>query len=105
METRCFDWQDGVITEYQKNCRSVAGAVPVVCMGASPLCPHHSWCPAHGGPCRCMNMPSLLAVVQVPPPMVICVALDRTGGNFEGNLEDWKRRYNATEGVDYWHFC
>src|SRR5690242_7918957 len=37
---------------------------------------------------------------EAVPPVIICVALDRTGGELEKNLAsmNWK------EGQDYWHF-
>jgi len=38
---------------------------------------------------------------QAKPPLVICVALDRTNGEFESNV----KAMNLVEGVDYWHFC
>jgi len=34
------------------------------------------------------------------PPIVICVTLDRTNGEFENNLKS----LNLVEGVDYYHF-
>lgn len=33
------------------------------------------------------------------PPIVCCVALDRTGGKFEANV----RSVGLTEGVNLWH--
>eukprot|EP00026_Physarum_polycephalum_P010444 Phypoly_transcript_10608.p1 GENE.Phypoly_transcript_10608~~Phypoly_transcript_10608.p1 ORF type:complete len:174 (+),score=33.03 Phypoly_transcript_10608:740-1261(+) len=38
---------------------------------------------------------------EAKPPLVICVALDRTNGEFEENVN----ALNLVEGVDYWHFC
>lgn len=35
------------------------------------------------------------------PPLVMCVALDRTNGDFEKTVAS----LNLVEGVDYWHFC
>jgi len=35
------------------------------------------------------------------PPVITCVALDRTDGAFESNL----RSRGWTEGVDFFHFC
>eukprot|EP01132_Coremiostelium_polycephalum_P004538 gene4538-5654_t len=37
---------------------------------------------------------------QVKPPIIICVALDRSNGAFEENLNS----LNLKEGIDYWHF-
>jgi len=37
---------------------------------------------------------------QVTPPVVICVALDRTDGEFEKNVKNM----NLIEGEDYYHF-
>jgi len=37
---------------------------------------------------------------QAKPPLVICVALDRTNGHFEKNLKS----LNLCEGIDYYHF-
>lgn len=37
---------------------------------------------------------------QVKPPLIICVSLDRTDGQFEANLAS----LNLVEGVDYFHF-
>ena len=38
---------------------------------------------------------------EARPPLVTCVALDRTGGAFEANLAS----LGLTEGVDYYYFC
>ncbi|EGC40144.1 hypothetical protein DICPUDRAFT_146960 [Dictyostelium purpureum] len=37
---------------------------------------------------------------QAKPPLVICVALDRSNGEFENNLNS----LNLKEGTEYWHF-
>jgi len=37
---------------------------------------------------------------EVKPPLIICVALDRTHGEFEKNLASM----HFIEGVDYFHF-
>ena len=43
----------------------------------------------------------ILGLAELVPPVVLCVALDRTDGVFEANVT----RQGLTDGVDYFHFA
>ena len=37
-------------------------------------------------------------------PLVLCVAMGRTGGAFEANVRELASTRGLVETVDYWHF-
>ena len=42
---------------------------------------------------------------ELRPPFVTCVALDRTNGAFEANVNEVATSLKLVEGKDYFHFC
>jgi hypothetical protein len=42
---------------------------------------------------------------EVRPPFVTCVALDRTDGAFEANVQEVAAALGLVEGTDFFHFC
>lgn len=41
---------------------------------------------------------------EAQPPLVMCVAMGRTGGAFEQNVAELAEQLQLREGVHYWHF-
>mmetsp|Transcript_3546 Transcript_3546/g.9025 ORF Transcript_3546/g.9025 Transcript_3546/m.9025 type:complete len:864 (-) Transcript_3546:182-2773(-) len=41
---------------------------------------------------------------EAEPPLVLCVAMGRTNGVFEGNVAELAARLQLREGTHYWHF-
>ena len=42
---------------------------------------------------------------EARPPLVLCVALGRTNGEFEANVRELADTKGLREGIHFWHFC